>query len=289
MHAPPSRVTRPTFAILLASLGITLAAPVAAHAQPSDTSAISTTPLFTTNDLWIAGAFVAGTLAMHKYDRALARRLQMPDAQERLFARHQATNLRLLGEPGSLIIGAAMYGIGKAWGNERMADLGLHGTEAILLGLGVTAVGKTVAGRQRPYADVNDPSNWGFGRGLKEDKYRSFPSGHSTMGFAAASAVSAETMRWWPDTRWIIGPVMYGGAALIGVSRMYNNKHWASDVVTGAAIGTFSGLKVVRYSHSHPNNRIDRVLLGARMTPGAGVASLALFAKRTQLEVPRRR
>ena len=273
-------------------LALTLASavmPAALGAQPSDTSRISSRPLFVPNDAWIAGAFVVGTLAMHPFDRALARRLQTPGAQERKFVRHQATNLRLIGEPGTLIIGATMYGAGKAFGNERMADLGLHGTEAILIGLGVTAVGKTLAGRQRPYADVDDPSNWGFGRGLKEDKYRSFPSGHSTMGFAAAAAVSAETMRWWPETRWIIGPVVYGGAALIGVSRMYNNKHWASDVLTGAAIGTFAGLTVVRYSHSHPDNRVDRWLLGARMTPGAGLESMAFTVTPSFVEVPRRR
>ena len=54
---------------------------------------------------------------------------------------------------------------------------------------------------------------------------------------------------------------MYGGATMIAASRMYNNKHWASDVVMGAAIGTFAGTKVVRYHHSHPGNRIDKWLL----------------------------
>jgi membrane-associated phospholipid phosphatase len=283
-----ARLASRLVAIVLPLVAATVAAPAAARAQPSDTSRISTRPLFTTSDAWVAGAWVVGTLAMHPFDKSFARRLQTPGAQERKFVRHQATNLRILGAPGTVIIGATMYGAGKAFGNERMADLGLHGTEAILIGLGVTAIGKSVAGRQRPYADVDDPANWGFGRGFKEDKYRSFPSGHSTMGFAAAAAVSAETMRWWPNTRWIIGPAMYGGAALIGVSRMYNNKHWASDVLTGAAIGTFAGLKVVRYSHSHPDNRVDRWLLGARITPTAGGMSMALSVVPTTVLVPRR-
>ena len=42
---------------------------------------------------------------------------------------------------------------------------------------------------------------------------------------------------------------------------MYNNMHWASDVVAGAAIGTIIGLKVVKYTHSHPDNRIDVKLI----------------------------
>jgi membrane-associated phospholipid phosphatase len=50
---------------------------------------------------------------------------------------------------------------------------------------------------------------------------------------------------------------------LTGVSRIYNNQHWASDVLAGAAIGTLTGIKVFRYQHSHPNNRIDRKLLRA--------------------------
>jgi membrane-associated phospholipid phosphatase len=100
-------------------------------------------------------------------------------------------------------------------------------------------------------------------RGLRDDDYRSFPSGHSTAAFAFAAAVSSETQRWWPGTRWVIGPILYGGASLTGLSRIYDNAHWASDVMAGAALGTFTGVKIVRYQHSHPNNWLDRKLLRA--------------------------
>jgi membrane-associated phospholipid phosphatase len=74
--------------------------------------------------------------------------------------------------------------------------------------------------------------------------------------------VSTETSEWWPRTRWIFGPVLYGGATLVGLSRIYDDKHWASDVIMGAAVGTFAGLKTVRFNHTHEGNRIDRWLLG---------------------------
>jgi hypothetical protein len=48
---------------------------------------------------------------------------------------------------------------------------------------------------------------------------------------------------------------------------MYHNRHWASDVALGAAIGTFTGIKVVRYNHGHPDNLIDRVLNHAELMP----------------------
>src|SRR5262249_6937738 len=86
-------------------------------------------------------------------------------------------------------------------------------------------------------------------------------------GFAAAAAVSAETSRWYPHAIYVIGPTMYGGAALIGLSRMYENRHWASDVIMGAAIGTFAGTKVVRYHRTNPGNRVDRWLLNAPVPP----------------------
>jgi len=55
--------------------------------------------------------------------------------------------------------------------------------------------------------------------------------------------------------------VFYGGATLMGLSRIYNNQHWASDVLGGAAIGTLIGVKVVKYTHSHPGNPIDNNLI----------------------------
>ena len=60
---------------------------------------------------------------------------------------------------------------------------------------------------------------------------------------------------------------MYGGALLTGVSRMYNNQHWASDVLVGAGIGTFAGLKVVRFHDSHSGNRVDRFFLAGSIVP----------------------
>jgi membrane-associated phospholipid phosphatase len=57
---------------------------------------------------------------------------------------------------------------------------------------------------------------------------------------------------------------------MVGLSRMYNNQHWASDVVFGAGLGTFAGITVVRYTHDHARNRIDRWLLSGAITPAPG-------------------
>jgi membrane-associated phospholipid phosphatase len=62
---------------------------------------------------------------------------------------------------------------------------------------------------------------------------------------------------------------MYGGATMVGLSRMYHNKHWASDVVLGAAIGTFSGWKIVQYAHAHPT-KLDKFMLHVSALPDGG-------------------
>ncbi|HEX2718098.1 MAG TPA: phosphatase PAP2 family protein [Gemmatimonadaceae bacterium] len=254
---------------LVALLGATnLAAQDPAPTGPGDTVGVgvSRDPLFTKRDAWIAGGFVVGTIVLFPLDKYAARELQRPQTQANRFFRHQATNVRLITE-NAYWIGGGLYLVGRLSGNDQMADLGWHGTEAIAVGMGITTLGKVLAGRARPLVNIEDPTNFKFGRGLKQENYRSFPSGHTLTAFAAASAVTAETARWWPKQKWLIGTAMYGGATLVGLSRMYNNKHWASDVMMGAAIGTFAGRKVVRYHHSHPNNRIDRIILGANISP----------------------
>jgi membrane-associated phospholipid phosphatase len=161
-----------------------------------------------------------------------------------------------------------MYVTGRLAKNRKLASLGLHGTEALLVGEATASLIKGLVGRQRPFVRPADPNNYQLMRGFRGgNDYRSFPSGHSVAAFAAAAAVTGETARNAPNTRWIVGPILYGGAALVGVSRMYNNQHWASDVLIGAGIGTFAGLKVVRYHDSHPTNSVDRIFLSGSVSP----------------------
>jgi membrane-associated phospholipid phosphatase len=152
-------------------------------------------------------------------------------------------------------------------------SLRTHAAGALFVAEGLGNLLKALAGRARPHVSgANDPGDFEFGGGLKTEDRRSFPSGHAFTAFAAAAAVTSETRRWWPRSTWVIGPLMYGGATMVGLSRMYNNYHWASDIVLGAAIGTFSGLKVVHYHHANPDNRLDRWMLGglAMLPDGRG-------------------
>jgi len=219
------------------------------------------TPLLVGKDALLLGAFTIGTVVVAPLDLQVAKRLQDPGTQENRFLRRAATGFRVLAVPGSLLAGVGLYGLGRAQGQRRVQALGWHSVESILIADVFGETLKLVAGRARPYVDIDNPADFQLFRGLTGDKYRSFPSGHTINAFAFASTVTRETQFWWPHSAWYVGTVMYGGASLMGLSRIYNNQHWASDVMGGAAIGTLIGLKVVKYTHSHPGNSIDRKLI----------------------------
>lgn len=78
-------------------------------------------------------------------------------------------------------------------------------------------------------------------RTLKEERpdksnNQSFPSGHTATAFMGAELLWRE----YKDVSPWIGVAGYAVAAGTGFFRMYNNKHWFTDVVAGAGIGILS-------------------------------------------------
>ncbi len=109
----------------------------------------------------------------------------------------------------------------------------------------------------------DDPRDYAFLRGRKDNQWQSFPSGHTTAAFAVASAMTAAWRREAPRQARVAGPVLYALAAGTAWARLHDDKHWLSDVAAGAGLGTLSGLMVVRWHARHPGSRVDRWLLPA--------------------------
>ena len=226
-------------------------------------------PLFTAEDALIAGGFLAGAAALAPVDVALAGWIQDSVPQANPYLRAGAGFFRFLGFPGSLGVSGSLYAAGRLLDRPDLAGVGLHTTEAIGIAVATTYLLKGLVGRARPFLDPDNPFDIRFARGFVQDRYQSFPSGHTTAAFATAAAIGTELGYLDSDLQLPVGVALFSAASLVGVSRVYHNAHWATDAVVGAAIGTFAGWKVVRYHHTRPGNRVDEIFLsrGARSPP----------------------
>lgn len=124
---------------------------------------------------------------------------------------------------GAAQVGAALatFAIGRMTSSSRMATAGADLVRAQIVNTVLTQGIKLSVGRTRP-----DGSRF------------SFPSGHTSSSFANAAVIERHF-------GWKAGIPAYALAAYVAGSRLQENKHYLSDVVFGAAVGTVSGRAVV--------------------------------------------
>ncbi|MFM8177806.1 MAG: phosphatase PAP2 family protein, partial [Candidatus Kapaibacterium sp.] len=136
---------------------------------------------------------------------------------------------------GTTFVGAAVVGgvylTGLAMKSPSWRTAGRRAGETLLLSGITTTMLKAIIGRARPYTNLGSTSVSPFA--FHEDRY-SWPSGHTTVAFAISSSLARSI-----DNPYV-GALLYAGAAATGAARMYYDKHWLSDVMMGAAIGTIS-------------------------------------------------
>lgn len=127
----------------------------------------------------------------------------------------------------AIALGAAWAG-GKLAGSPATSRAAEHVAVALLASGVANGTLKFGVGRERP-SFTDDPHRF---RPLnRKDRWQSFPSGHATVAFSLAASVSEEARRPW------VTAATYGTATLVGWSRVYEDRHWASDVVAGALVG----------------------------------------------------
>jgi len=103
---------------------------------------------------------------------------------------------------------------------------------------------KIAVGRARPLQTPGDPD---VIRPFSGNS--AFPSGHAALAFGVAAAIDMETKaRWVPY-------VVYPLAGLTGWSRVRDGEHWLSDVVAGAALGTWTARKAVAIARRRIRSR----------------------------------
>ena len=129
----------------------------------------------------------------------------------------------------AIIIAGSSYAVGKVLGNQKIQSTSFLAMKAFVYSGLATNIIKVAARRVRPN-DTGDSSDWN--RSLADS---SFPSGHTTMAFAIGTFVAEQTK----EHSKVIPIIAYSASTIAGLSRIYDDRHWASDVLFGAIIGHF--------------------------------------------------
>lgn len=141
-----------------------------------------------------------------------------------------------------LLVGAAL-GVPAVQGDWR-GDL--QAGASLLAAGGTTFVLKELIHERRPDGSDN----------------KSFPSGHTSVSFAAAATLEKRY-------GWKAGIPAVAVASFVGLARVQADKHYVHDVVAGAAIGSISGLLLT-------SRHDDRVRLTPWSAHGGGGLDVAL-------------
>jgi len=223
---------------------------------------------FTRHDLVATGVAAAVTGGFMVFDKKIARWWQSPHVQGSQSLQNTIKDLTRLNETPLTIASVVTYGIGRLTNSKTTADVGLHWTEALIFTDVISQAIRGPLGRARPRVAQDDPFQFHPFQGFTKFEYRAFPSLHAAVGFATAAALVGEIRERNQDAARYAAPVLYTIAMIPGVTRMYLNQHWASDVVAGAFIGQLIGARVVRYAHTHKPTKLDRALLATSVSPG---------------------
>ena len=150
---------------------------------------------------------------------------------------------------------AAIGAYGFIFKKVKMQTTTLLATQAYLAAAAVESATKFLSGRTRPsyYPPGTEAEPRFLGPFSKtattasgKKVFSSFPSGHTTVAFAAATVFALEY-----KDKPLIPIVAYSAATMIGLSRITENKHWSTDVLVGAALGFLTGKEVVNNYHRY--------------------------------------
>lgn len=182
--------------------------------------------------VFISSAFTATGLAFY-FDEEVENAFRKSDFRTK---NHKPIDYTL-GAVGNGILpiaaAATLYIVGKQKENEYWIWLSMLQLKTVGLAAGFSRVPKFLAQRHRPNLEskIINPWNWEGPLNGFSGNY-SFASGHSFIAFSWASVTATACKE-----NKILVAGLYTLASLVGISRVYQGEHWASDVVAGAAIG----------------------------------------------------
>ncbi len=206
-----------------------------------------------TKQLLMTGAGIGITAVLIHFDPKIDDWARVQKQKHYWVSRVSPVVTRFGGDWG--IYSAIAYGaLSAAVRNEKGVQTSLLATQAMITsGVWVNIV-KIFTGRERPIANYSFSKVQGgmwYGPFAKFDQdaakkpvsaYDAFPSGHTATAFSIATVFAEQ----YKDIKGV--PLLcYSAASLVGISRLIEHEHWASDVFVGGIAGYLCGKQVVAH------------------------------------------
>ncbi len=137
-----------------------------------------------------------------------------------------------IGGEKTIVVPALLLTYGSArflFKNETLQSASLNAIQSVMVTAIATEGIKHMAGRARPFTGEGTYVFHPFPGSL--DRFKSLPSGHASLAFALFTPYAETYSRW-----------IYLVPASVAIGRVYQEKHWVSDVFAGGAIGLVSGM-----------------------------------------------
>ncbi|MHB8873464.1 MAG: phosphatase PAP2 family protein [Myxococcaceae bacterium] len=163
-----------------------------------------------------------------------------------------------------------------AWSNGALEGLPVDAliiAQSVALALTLNQVVKFTAGRERPFVHALPEDE----KALTErpsDNNLSFFSGHSTFAFTMAVATGTVASLRGYKHAWVVWAIGLPIAAMAPLLRMQADRHYLTDVVTGAALGAAVGYAVPTLLHGRVDEAARRGV-SFQVVPGPGGLALA--------------
>jgi len=187
------------------------------------------------------------------FDDSARSALRLPTYQQQLNARDVSDVGLALITTFPILVDSLIVAYWYRGSDDVALQMALIDVEAMAVAAAVQGAANFFGGRERPYgAECGGALPSQSSDCTSSSRYRSFFSGHSTLSFTSASLICAhhETLELF-ESGADLGTCISGfvAAGTIATLRVAGDMHYASDVLTGAIVGTAIGLGIPLLHH----------------------------------------
>ena len=216
---------------------------------------------FKTKQWLITGAAIGITAALLHFDNDIDKWARV-QKQEHGWVNKSSLVITQFGSTYGISSVAAIGLLSAVFKKQKGVQTSLLATQALITSAAWIQLIKHFTGREDPsasyvYSKMPGGKWWGPFAQYDQDlpvyksvsSFDAFPSGHTAAAFSIATVFASQ----YSNTK-AIPIISYTMATLVGISRLTEHQHWASDIFVGGLIGYVCGKQVVsHYNNTHKN------------------------------------